>query len=116
MLLLIALVSPHGNGVAPGWCACGVQSVVDESVKYADWKFYFMNVHRQQGELAMVSYEAENGYETHVGSSFVNLIIASQCDFFVGVLGSNWNRLINELRATGGRLKANYMAANYDDW
>jgi len=105
-----------GMGGLPVVVAVACKSVVEESAKYHDWQFYFTNVRRQQGDLAMVNYEAENGIETHVGSSFVNLIIASQCDYFVGVLGSNWNRLINEMRATGGRLKASYMAANYDDW
>jgi len=42
----------------------------------------------------MHDYEAAIGLETHVGRSFANLMIAAQCDMFVGVLASNWNRLI----------------------
>lgn len=57
----------------------------------------------------MYQYEKDVGLETLVGISFVNLIISSQCDYFVGPLGSNWNRIINELRLTNGRLKAGYL-------
>ena len=64
----------------------------------------------------MIAYEKEVGMEQEVSSSFANLIIASQCDFFVGVLGSNWNRLINELRLTGGKKRASYMALNNGEW
>ena len=44
--------------------------------------------------------------------SLANLLIAAQCDYFIGSLGSNWNRLINELRLTSGRLKAGYLGLN----
>lgn len=62
-----------------------------------------------------------NEYEQKVGKrrltevSFVNLIIAEECDYFVGALGSNWCRLINELRLTGGKLKKGYLTTNIDE-
>ena len=43
------------------------------------------------------------GTQVHEGSwlflnSILNLFVAIECEYFVGTQGSNWNRLINELR------------------
>jgi hypothetical protein len=32
--------------------------------------------------------------------SLLNLMVALECDGFIGTRGSNWNRLIDELRST----------------
>ncbi|CAI7889537.1 unnamed protein product [Closterium sp. NIES-53] len=37
---------------------------------------------------------------------------SSRADYLVGAHASNWNQLINELRQTGGRLHAGYLALN----
>eukprot|EP00850_Spirogloea_muscicola_P002972 SM000011S19150 [mRNA] locus=s11:1118816:1121470:- [translate_table: standard] len=51
--------------------------------------------------------------KSSVDLSFVNLLVQSQADYFVGTLGSNWDRLVDELRKTNGRLRAGFIALNY---
>ncbi|CAI5960629.1 unnamed protein product [Closterium sp. NIES-64] len=93
------------------------QSVVEEAKEqHRDWTFLFTQNPRQEGTMTMHEYEAAVGADVLVGLSFVNLIIASQCDYFVGTLGSNWNRLIDELRCTNGRLFSGYLALNHGQW
>ena len=60
----------------------------------------------------MTKYLTSIGVDNSVGSSFANLLISSECDYFVGVLASNWNRLIDERRSTNGRISAGYVALN----
>lgn len=97
-------------------CGLGVQTVIDDAGRYKDWTFLYTKIKRQVGSTAFNTYEKDAGLEQITGSSFVNLLIASQCDYFVGTLGSNWNRLINELRLTSGRLQASYMTLNNNEW
>ena len=95
---------------------CALQSVIDSAKDVPHWTFFHTNIPRQSGDVPMASYEEAVGADIVIGDSFANLIIASQCDYFVGVLGSNWNRLINELRSTNGRLYSGYIALNADQW
>ena len=98
-------------------CRLAVQSVVDQTELHPDWTFFYTRLRRQTDEdESSFEYMKEAGLEVEIGSSFANLMVASQCDFFVGVLGSNWNRLINELRLTNGRLRTKYYALNFDEW
>ena len=90
-----------------------VQSVVDEAETFGSWIFVFSNIKRQVGSMAMSDYEQLVGIRKLLDHSFANLLISSECDYFVGALGSNWNRLINELRLTNGRFKAGYISFNY---
>ncbi|CAI5482750.1 unnamed protein product [Closterium sp. Yama58-4] len=99
------------------WLSTEMQSVVEEAKEqHRDWTFLFTQNPRQEGTMTMHEYEAAVGADVLVGLSFVNLIIASQCDYFVGTLGSNWNRLIDELRCTNGRLFSGYLALNHGQW
>ena len=76
----------------------------------------FSKIPRQQGTMSMGDYEMMVGRDVLLGASFVNLLISSECDYFVGVLGSNWNRLIDELRSTNGRLYAGYVSLNQGEF
>ncbi|CAI5518549.1 unnamed protein product [Closterium sp. Naga37s-1] len=99
------------------WLSTEMQSVIEEAKEqHRDWTFLFTQNPRQEGAMTMHEYEAAVGADVLVGLSFVNLIIASQCDYFVGTLGSNWNRLIDELRCTNGRLFSGYLALNHGQW
>ncbi|CAI5470064.1 unnamed protein product [Closterium sp. Yama58-4] len=99
------------------WLSTEMQSVVEEAKEqHRDWTFLFTQNPRQEGTMTMHEYEAAVGADVLVGLSFINLIIASQCDYFVGTLGSNWNRLIDELRCTNGRLFSGYLALNHGQW
>ncbi|CAI6000564.1 unnamed protein product [Closterium sp. NIES-64] len=99
------------------WLSTEMQTVVDEAVsRFQDWIFLFTKVQRQTGNKFFYSYEQSAGPGAVTAASFVNLIIASECDFFVGALASNWNRLINELRLTNGRYRSGYLALNHAEW
>ncbi|CAI7804087.1 unnamed protein product [Closterium sp. NIES-53] len=93
-----------------------MESVVQQSRAYKDWTFFYTRNKRQTGATAMVAYEQDAGVELLVGVSFANLIIASECDYFIGPLKSNWNRLINGLRMTNGRMNRGYAALNFGGW
>ncbi|CAI7830925.1 unnamed protein product [Closterium sp. NIES-53] len=95
------------------WLNTEMESVIKESASYADWKFLYSSNSRQP-----IDAKSNRDYEfsQSVAASFASAIIASQCDYFVGALGSNWSRLINELRATNGRLRNGFVAINMGDW
>ncbi|CAI5945693.1 unnamed protein product [Closterium sp. NIES-64] len=94
------------------WISTEMQSVIDQSAQFKDWTFFYSQNERQLGDMRLIDYEKKAGRAQLVGVSFANLIISSECDYYVGVLGSNWNRLINEMRATSGRVFAGYVAIN----
>ena len=89
---------------------------MEEAKKFVGWHFFHTDNKRQMGNTSIAQYKGDAGVESLVEASFVNLIISAQCDFFVGSLGSNWNRLINELRQTNGRLRAGYIGVNWGEW
>ncbi|CAI7925034.1 unnamed protein product [Closterium sp. NIES-53] len=109
-------VSPHSHPSFPFDCLpATLQSVVVRTAQFKDWSFHYSHNPRQNSTKFMVDYERDVGHQL-VGISFANLIISSQCDYFVGALGSNWNRLINELRVTNGRLFRGYVTLNDDEF
>ncbi|CAI5461172.1 unnamed protein product [Closterium sp. Yama58-4] len=98
------------------WLSTEMQSVVDQSSRFTDWTFFYSEVPRQGAGTRMSDYTEKFGLARTVGISFANLLIASECDDFVGVLASNWNRMINELKNTNGRLYSGYASLNNDEW
>ncbi|CAI5528822.1 unnamed protein product [Closterium sp. Naga37s-1] len=98
------------------WLSTEMQSVIDQSQQYKDWAFLYSTNPRQNGTTSIFEYEQTAGVAKLAGISLANLLISSQADFFVGALGSNWNRLISELKATSGRLYAGYASVNFDEW
>eukprot|EP00271_Cylindrocystis_brebissonii_P018007 TRINITY_DN4922_c0_g2_i3.p1 TRINITY_DN4922_c0_g2~~TRINITY_DN4922_c0_g2_i3.p1 ORF type:complete len:628 (-),score=73.73 TRINITY_DN4922_c0_g2_i3:35-1918(-) len=91
--------------------------VANHTEKYADWRFYFSDVvDRAQGKIEIKHWEAEVGIGRATIMGFVDLMIASECDYFIGALGSNWARVLNELRLTSGKLRAGFFAVNNDEW
>ncbi|CAI5471660.1 unnamed protein product, partial [Closterium sp. Yama58-4] len=95
------------------WLNTEMESVVKESASYLDWKFLHSSNSRQPvGSKSSREYERMQS----VAASFASVIIASQCDYFVGALGSNWSRLINELRSTNGRLLNGFYTVNMGEW
>ncbi|CAI5523937.1 unnamed protein product, partial [Closterium sp. Naga37s-1] len=89
------------------------QSVINETAHYPDWHFLFATNARQPADS-----ERNREYDAaqSVAASLASALIAAQCDSFIGSLGSNWSRLINELRATGGRLYSGFVAMNLGEW
>jgi hypothetical protein len=91
------------------------QPVVDEAANYSAWTMLYSKLPRQNDSMRFYEYERHVGLMKMVDTSFVNLIISAECDYFLGTLGSNWNRLINELRLTNGRLSSGYLSLNYGE-
>ncbi|CAI5494371.1 unnamed protein product [Closterium sp. Naga37s-1] len=89
------------------------QSVINETAHYPDWHFLFATNARQPSHS-----ERNREYDAaqSVAASLASALIAAQCDVFLGSLGSNWSRLINELRATGGRLYSGFVVMNLGEW
>eukprot|EP00897_Mesotaenium_endlicherianum_P002655 jgi/Mesen1/2417/ME000157S01555 len=106
----------HAPDVRHVWLSTEMQSVVERTADYRDWTFWYTRVKRQEGNTSLAAYENEVGLAELTGKSLANLVVSAECDFFVGTLGSNWNRLINELRLTNGRLHSGYISSNYGDW
>eukprot|EP00271_Cylindrocystis_brebissonii_P002241 TRINITY_DN12685_c0_g1_i1.p1 TRINITY_DN12685_c0_g1~~TRINITY_DN12685_c0_g1_i1.p1 ORF type:complete len:658 (+),score=48.90 TRINITY_DN12685_c0_g1_i1:352-2325(+) len=100
------------------WLSTQEQDVIDDSAHFTTWDFFFEH---HEGRTSMRANKTRNHYwaESEFGlartmiSSFVDILISSECDYFIGSLGSNWSRLLNELRQTGGRLKAGFLAINF---
>ncbi|XP_024526633.1 uncharacterized protein LOC112345015 isoform X2 [Selaginella moellendorffii] len=97
------------------WLSTEMQSVVDEAVSnFTYWSFYFTKVARQNGTTRMGDYERSLGTRLSSNNAFVNLLMAVDCDHFVGGLGSTWSFLIDGLRLTGGKLKVGFFSVNKD--
>lgn len=88
--------------------------MIDKTRNYPSWKFYYTNVKRQVGTLAMATYEAQLGRITSTNYPLVNFLMATEADFFVGALGSTWCFLIDGMRNTGGKVMAGYLSVNKD--
>ncbi|CAI5997206.1 unnamed protein product [Closterium sp. NIES-64] len=95
------------------WLNTEAQSVINETAHYPDWHFLFATNARQPSHS-----ERNREYDAaqSVAASLASALIAAQCDGFIGSLGSNWSRLINELRATNGRLYSGLVAMNLGEW
>ncbi|XP_030460720.1 uncharacterized protein LOC115681009 [Syzygium oleosum] len=102
---------PHLNSI---WLSTEMQEVINKSRSYASWNFYHTDVRRQIGNTSMAIYEASLGRETSTNYPLVNFLMASDADFFIGALGSNWCFFIDGMRNTGGKVMAGYLSVNKD--
>ncbi|CAI5500867.1 unnamed protein product [Closterium sp. Naga37s-1] len=115
-MVLAARVRMKDPSLHHVWLSTEMQAVVDEAPRFPGWTFHHTrNPRVGGGNTAMVHFESALGHELAGAVSLANLAVAAAADYYVGALGSNWNRLINELRVTGGRLKAGYLSVNYDE-
>ncbi|CAI5997580.1 unnamed protein product [Closterium sp. NIES-65] len=115
-MVLAARVRMKDPSLHHVWLSTEMQAVVDEAARFPGWTFHHTrNPRVGGGSTAMVHFESALGHELAGAVSLANLAVAAMADYYVGALGSNWNRLINELRVTGGRLKAGYLSVNYDE-
>eukprot|EP00850_Spirogloea_muscicola_P015392 SM000117S25512 [mRNA] locus=s117:217810:219589:- [translate_table: standard] len=106
----------HAPDLQHVWLSTESERVITHTAAYKSWQWHYTNITRQSDTTSMVAFEAAIGVQHALESALVNLLIASECDYFVGMLGSNWNRLINELRLTNGRFRAGYLTLNFNDW
>ncbi|CAI7895761.1 unnamed protein product [Closterium sp. NIES-53] len=87
----------------------GSGSVIEQTKQYPSWQFHYStNPRLPHGANDTRAYE----FMQDVAVSLASVLIAAECDYFVGSLESNWSRLINELRSTNGRLYAGFIALN----
>ncbi|GAQ87077.1 hypothetical protein KFL_003290140 [Klebsormidium nitens] len=97
----------HDPSVKTIWLSTEMQSVVDDTRRYPAWEFLYTNTSRIFGADRIPD------ARQNVDHAFVNLMLSAEADYFVGALGSNWNRLIDELRKTlMGRLRAGHISFN----
>ncbi|KAG2450959.1 hypothetical protein HYH02_004231 [Chlamydomonas schloesseri] len=64
-----------------------------------NWTVLLTHVERYHEEVSPMEFAAARDLGTVVLNDFVNLDLALQCDAWVGLLSSNWVRLIHELRS-----------------
>ncbi|GBG77451.1 hypothetical protein CBR_g23900 [Chara braunii] len=108
------------------WLTSDVEVAIKQAPSFGSWQFYFTRQHRIGEDEEDWKLEMQQGAFwgkedalpdfTVVEKSLVNLIISSECDYFVGSLGSNWGRLVNEMRMTNGRFFRKFIAVNYAMW
>ncbi|CAI7861250.1 unnamed protein product, partial [Closterium sp. NIES-53] len=102
----------HGLDLSHVWLNTETQANVDRAADQPSWTFFYSSNARQQDAAGSLrQYERDQS----VAVSFASVLIAAQCDYFVGSLGSNWSRLMNELRSTNGRLLAGFVAVNFGE-
>ncbi|CAI5484317.1 unnamed protein product [Closterium sp. Yama58-4] len=104
----------HANTAAP--LLASTQTVIDEAAQYRDWTFLHSSNARTNVSVPHWDVEEAAGRHVVVGSSLAELLTAAQCDYFIGALGSNWVRMINELRSTNGRLLRGFIALNIQEF
>eukprot|EP00271_Cylindrocystis_brebissonii_P018826 TRINITY_DN5477_c3_g1_i2.p1 TRINITY_DN5477_c3_g1~~TRINITY_DN5477_c3_g1_i2.p1 ORF type:complete len:614 (-),score=75.99 TRINITY_DN5477_c3_g1_i2:552-2393(-) len=99
------------------WLSTIVQEVTHRTHLYKNWTFFYEdNKSRTKGQVKLRKYEVQVGISVLTTMSFVDLQIAATCDYFIGALSSNWARMQNELRLTGGKLRAGFLAVNFAEW
>ncbi|CAK9275928.1 unnamed protein product [Sphagnum jensenii] len=73
-----------------------------------NWNVSWTNVSRvDDSTISPMDYAARIGWTEDFLNSLLSLELALECDAFVGMYSSNWERLINELRSTV-RCKAHF--------
>ncbi|CAI5474524.1 unnamed protein product [Closterium sp. Yama58-4] len=103
----------HSPDLSHVWLNTETQANVDQAVRdHLSWSFFYSSNARQQEAVGGLR---EYEWAQSVAVSFASVLIAAQCDYFVGSLGSNWSRLMNELRSTNGRLGAGFIADNVEE-
>ncbi|XP_031503346.1 uncharacterized protein LOC116266322 isoform X2 [Nymphaea colorata] len=96
------------------WLSTEMQEIIDKLRFYPQYKFYYTNVTRQEGNMTMAAYEASLGREISTNNALVNFLMAADADFFIGALGSTWCYLIDGMRNTAGKIMAGYLSVNKD--
>ena len=73
----------------------------------SDWSVQYTNVTRDGSDpnMSPEQFASRIGWTEEFLNSLLSLQLALECDGFVGMIGSNWNRLIDELRST---IRCNY--------
>ncbi|CAI5524460.1 unnamed protein product [Closterium sp. Naga37s-1] len=84
------------------WLSSEMESVMAAAETFPDWTFLYASSSRAT-DVEQMKQQQFSGQQP-IAEIFANLLITSESDYFIGSLGSNWNRVIDELRSTGGKL------------
>ncbi|CAI5479854.1 unnamed protein product [Closterium sp. Yama58-4] len=103
----------HVPHLRHAWLTASVPEVSNELSEHRDWTFHSaggsMGVH--DGQSPPSGLEGSLGSAMGVTASMLSqLLIASECDYFVGALSSSSAKLLNELRSTNGRLQSGFIS------
>ncbi|CAI5490506.1 unnamed protein product [Closterium sp. Naga37s-1] len=93
-------------------CVC-VQDVSNELSEHQDWTFHSAvgSMGGHDGQSLPSGLEGSLGSPMGATASMLSqLLIASECDYFVGALSSSGVQLLNELRSTNGRLLSGFIS------
>ena len=77
------------------------EHVIDETRQYSAYRFIFTE-HPRHNEFSPMEQAKRIGYNETL-NSFINLELSMLCQGFVLTTGSNWSRLLDELRLTRGK-------------
>lgn len=96
------------------------QGPYEEAQKLGNWTVYKLLMDRKHSSadgtlrLDQWRFATRFGIRDYVEASLANLFVSSLSDGFLFCLQSNWDRLANELRITGGKLRSPFLALNYE--
>jgi len=94
----MALLQPLSFGGKNYFVTSDSQLAIDSSrgLLSPDWKIAYSNVIRERNGFVMSEWELSSNVTTY--NHLLQLLMALEADAWVGTRGSNWNRLIDELR------------------
>ncbi|CAI5527653.1 unnamed protein product [Closterium sp. Naga37s-1] len=110
-MLVASRLRQHQPDLKHAWLSTEVQSVIDETSDFPSWTFFYTNASRVQSAQQMK--DEQESAQQPIANIFANLLITAECDYFIGSLGSNWNRLIDELRSSNGRLYSGLVSFTF---
>lgn len=92
------------------WLTTDAQPVVEESKSFTNWQFHLVDIPRvKNGQNSEEGELLEESLGLRALKHLANLQVATDCDYYIGALESNWSRNLNELRMTSGRLNAGFL-------
>ena len=90
-------------------------AVIDEAAENKEWKFFWTTGHKRLNS-GPIQASGVHGTAEEMRIAFLNLYICLEADAFVWIRGSNWGRLLDELRNVSGRCDSPNVDIDYDEW
>jgi len=90
------------------------EHVIEETRQYAAYRFIFTE-HPRHNEFSPMEQAKRIGYNETL-NSFINLELSMLCQGFVLTTGSNWSRLLDELRLTRGKWNTPVLDIEPGQW
>jgi len=74
------------------------EQLFTETTQNAGWNFFYSKIYRVPGGFSLATQGAPGNKSDHAVLHLGQLLLALEADVWIGTRGSNWNRLIEELR------------------